>query len=90
MADMDRQEKTPAARIIARFGVENISRWTGRHRSRVHAWTWPTERGGTGGVIPPRVRAAIIEGARGDLSQVVAFSEFEPTEGEGYLTGVSA
>lgn len=76
---------TPAARMIARFGVENIARWTGRHRSRVHAWTWPSNRGGTGGVIPARSRQAIIHGAHRDHGEAVAWAEFEPMEGEVYL-----
>lgn len=78
---------TPAERIIRRFGVEKIARWTGRHRGRVHAWTWPAERGGTGGAIPIRVRQAIIDGAWRDLSEALAFADFEPVGGERYLSG---
>lgn len=76
---------TPAARMIARFGVDNLARWTGRHRSRVHAWTWPTSKGGTGGVIPTRSRQAIIAGAQADHNEPVAWAEFEPRAGESYL-----
>lgn len=76
---------TPADRIIGRFGVEKIARWTGRHRSRVHAWAWAPDRGGTGGVVPPRLRQKIIEGARSELGEAVAFADFEPREGERYL-----
>lgn len=81
---------TPAERIIRRFGVDSLAQWTGRHRGRVHAWTWSTERGGTGGAIPLRVRQAIIDGARRDLDEVVAFADFEPIDGERYLTGERA
>ena len=78
---------TPAERILRRFGVDALARWTGRHRSRVHAWTWSTAKGGTGGAIPIRVRQAIIDGAWRDLDQALAFADFEPVCGERYLTG---
>lgn len=76
---------TPAARILTRFTVERIAAWTKRHRSRVHAWAWPTSKGGTGGVVPPRVRPAIIAGAKRDLGEDIGFSDFEPAPGETYL-----
>lgn len=79
--------KTPAERILARFGAATIARWTGRHRSRVHAWTWPTAKGGTGGVVPVRLRKPIIEGAQADLGERLEFADFEPLPGEGYLIG---
>lgn len=81
--------KTPAARIIARFGAGRIAAWTKRHRSRVHAWAWPTDKGGTGGVIPARARAAIIEGARDELGEAVSYADFEPQDGEAYLLGAA-
>jgi hypothetical protein len=83
---MTDEPKTPAARVIARFTVEKLAGWTGRHRSRVHAWTWPTDRGGTGGVVPTRVRQKIIDGARADLNETVTFADFEPMDGEQYLS----
>lgn len=76
---------TPASRIIGRFGVKNISAWTRRDRSRVHAWTWPRSRGGTGGVIPHAVRPAIIRGAQTDFGEALAYADFEPMPGEAYL-----
>ncbi len=82
---MTEKSLTPAQRIIARFGVETLARWTGRHRTRVHAWTWPSARGGTGGAIPIKVRQRIIEGARQDLGVTVEYREFEPRTGEVYL-----
>jgi len=77
--------KTPAERILKRFGAGRLATWTGRHRSRVHAWTWPTAKGGTGGSIPPRLQQAIIEGARRDLGEDVSFADFQPQEGEAFL-----
>jgi hypothetical protein len=76
---------TPAARFISRFGVKRLAAWTGRHSSRVHSWAWPTNRGGTGGVIPTKVRAKIIDGAKADLGEDLTYSEFEPGIGEAYL-----
>ena len=83
---MTAASKTPATRIIARFGVPNLVKWTGRHRGRVHAWTWPRARGGTDGVVPHGVRALIISGAKTDLGVEVSFADFEPSAGERYLT----
>lgn len=81
---------TPAARMIARFSVQTLARWTRRDRSRVHAWTWPKSRGGTGGVVPHAVRPAIIQGALDDLQVVLAYADFEPIEGESYLGAANA
>jgi len=82
--------KTPADRLIEQFGVDRLATWTKRHRSRVHAWTWSTVKGGTGGVVPPRVRALIIEGAHRDLGAELAYADFEPKDGEVYLLGEAA
>jgi hypothetical protein len=82
---MKHSQMTPAMRLLRRFGVEALSRWTGRHRSRVNAWTWPTDRGGTGGVIPVRLRAAIAAGALAEQGQVLNPADFELQVGEAYL-----
>lgn len=79
--------RTPAERIVARFGVDRLAAWTRRHRSRVHAWTWPTSKGGTGGAIPLRLREAIIEGVKSELGEDLTYAEFEPQAGEAYLMG---
>lgn len=82
---MDAAPKTPADRIVTRFGVSRLAAWTKRHRSRIHAWTWPTDKGGTGGVVPVRLRSAIIEGAHVEMGQTITFAEFEPQDGEIYM-----
>lgn len=87
---MNATHPTPAARFIARYGVQRLSKWSRRDRSRIHAWTWPKSRGGTGGVIPHAVRDPIISGARDDLNEEIAFSDFEPREGESYLSECGA
>lgn len=81
---------TPAHRLIARFGVATLARWTGRHRSRIHAWTWPISRGGTGGAVPPRARLSIIRGALAERGKTLAYAEFEPLPGEHYLMAEDA
>lgn len=81
---------TPASRLIARYGVQALSRWTGRDRSRVHAWTWPKSRGGTGGRVPHAVRPAIIEKAREELNDSLGYADFEPMAGEAYLPDAEA
>lgn len=75
---------TPAKRLIERFGARALADWTGRHVSRVHAWSWPAGRGGTGGVVPVRLRKKIIDGAMRDAKAVVTAADFEPAPGEGF------
>ena len=77
--------QTPARRLIRRFGVAALARWTGRHPSRVHAWAWPTSRGGTGGVVPVRLRPAIIAAALKECAAVVTPADFELAAGEAFL-----
>lgn len=78
---------TPAERIIQRYGVKRLAAWTGRHPSRVHAWAWAPDKGGTGGVIPHPVRPKIIAGAARELGETVTYPEFEPQGEERYLHG---
>jgi hypothetical protein len=45
----------PAKSIIDKCGgADVVARVSGADRSRVYRWTYPVERGGTGGVIPTR------------------------------------
>lgn len=83
-----RELPNPAARLITRFGVKRLSAWTGRHPSRVHAWSWSTAKGGTGGVVPVRLRSAIIAGALKDCQAVVTPADFELAQGEAYAFDV--
>lgn len=75
---------TPAARLIARFGAKRIAGWTGRHVTRVHAWAWSTAKGGTGGVVPHRLRDKITAGAAA-MGEAVFPGDFELAAGEAYL-----
>lgn len=76
---------TPASRLVERFGAKALADWSGRHISRVYAWTWSPARGGTGGFIPLAARRGIIAGARRDLKIGLAWTEFEPAPGEAYI-----
>lgn len=42
----------PAKSILDRIGMETAARITGKSISRIYRWTYPADRGGTGGVIP--------------------------------------
>lgn len=82
---MDEIPTTPAKRIIDLFGVKRVAAWTRRHTSRVHAWSWPEDQGGTGGVIPHKARLQIMMKAKEELGQELSFADFEPRDGETYL-----
>lgn len=53
-----------AAKIIKKFGGAGpLSRAIKKHRSVVHRWTYPEERGGTGGLIPTQSLSEVLEAA---------------------------
>lgn len=45
-------------------GVAIVAEIAAVHTSRVHRWTYPKERGGTGGTIPSQHQQAILDGAK--------------------------
>lgn len=45
-------------------GVKVVAEITGVHSSRIHRWTYPKDRGGTGGIIPAQHHQPILDGAR--------------------------
>ncbi|RVD13953.1 MAG: hypothetical protein EOS73_34790 [Mesorhizobium sp.] len=51
----------PAKSIIAKIGIDNVARVTGKHVSRVYRWMSPKERGGTGGLIPQAAQPVILQ-----------------------------
>lgn len=54
-----------AAAIIAKCnGHAVIADICGVHVTRVYRWTYPVEKGGSGGVIPTRHQAQLLKGAR--------------------------
>ena len=55
----------PAHAVIQKFGgVEAVAATTGKHISRIYRWTYPRDRGGTGGLIPPADAQKILRAAR--------------------------
>lgn len=54
-----------AEHIIAKCGGPAVvAEMTGVHVSRVHRWTYPKERGGTGGLIPAQHQQRILAEAK--------------------------
>jgi hypothetical protein len=56
----------PAKSILDLIGVEVAARVTGKHISRVYRWTYPSARGGTGGVIPHSDAIKLLDHARAE------------------------
>lgn len=56
---------TPAAKVIEICGgFKAVARMTGRSEVRVRRWTYPKDRGGTGGLIPAEVQPVLLRAAR--------------------------
>jgi hypothetical protein len=56
---------TPAELVIGKFGGHaRVAEILGVDVSRVHRWTYPKERGGTGGFIPQRHQTRLLDEAR--------------------------
>ena len=57
-----KQHLDPADKVIRAFGgAETLGKLIGKSRSQVHRWRLPRERGGCGGLIPPRHHVKLIE-----------------------------
>lgn len=55
----------PARSVLAKIGgVEVAAKITGKHVSRIYRWTYPREKGGTGGVVPHDDATKLLEYAR--------------------------
>lgn len=76
----------PAQTIIKLCGgPKEVAAMTGRDVTRVHRWTYPKDKGGTGGLIPTDVQERLLEEAhkRGvGLTPSHFFPNFKP-EGAG-------
>ncbi len=72
----------PAKSIIATCGgFEAVAQITGKSISRVYRWTYPKERGGTGGIIPTRDARKLLAYANRegiDLSPSVFLADPRP------------
>lgn len=50
---MSDSQLEPARSVIEKIGgVDAVATVTGKHVSRIYRWTYPRNRGGTGGVVP--------------------------------------
>lgn len=56
----------PAKSILDLIGVETAAKVTGKHISRVYRWTYPSSRGGTGGIIPHTEALKLLDHARAE------------------------
>lgn len=57
-------EKTVASNIISKFGgAYKLSEVIGIDVSQIYRWTYPKEKGGTGGSIPARHFSTILNDA---------------------------
>jgi hypothetical protein len=68
-------------------GAETVANWLGVDLSRVYRWTYPRERGGTGGIIPAKHQLPLLTKARAsgvDLQPADFFytPSRSPNEGE--------
>ena len=41
-------------------GFKAVAQMTGRAVSRVHRWTYPKDRGGTGGLVPAEIQQVLL------------------------------
>lgn len=56
---------TIADSIIRKCGGHaQVAAWLGLSLTQVYRWTYPRERGGTGGLVPARRQAALLAKAR--------------------------
>lgn len=56
---------TIAAHVIAKVGgVDAVASALGLNVSTVHRWTYPKERGGTGGTVPTKHQRELLAVAR--------------------------
>ena len=72
----------PASTVLAKIGgVEVASKVTGKHVSRVYRWTYPREKGGTGGVIPHEDATKLLKHASENNLELVAADFFMVDDG---------
>lgn len=75
--------QTQAERILLKFGgarrLAIVLKTMGRPRdpATIYKWTYPRERGGTGGIVPTKVWTDIIDAARFD-GIVLTMDDMDP------------
>jgi hypothetical protein len=72
--------KSPAEVIIEKFGgPAKVAALLDLDVSRVYRWTYPEERGGTGGFVPQKHQIKLLEAARTD-GIALAPADFFPSQ----------
>jgi hypothetical protein len=72
----------PASTVLAKIGgVEVAASITGKHVSRIYRWTYPREKGGTGGVIPHEDATKLLKHASENNIPLSASDFFMVDEG---------
>jgi hypothetical protein len=62
---MTDKQLEPARTVLAKIGgVDVAAEVTGKHVSRIYRWTYPREKGGTGGVVPHDDATKLLAHAR--------------------------
>lgn len=79
MPAMSEKQLEPARTILAKIGgVDVAAKITGKHVSRIYRWTYPREKGGTGGVVPHEDATKLLEHAKANGVDLVADDFFAP------------
>lgn len=83
---MSEKQLEPAKSVLAKVGIRNAERVTGKSLTRVYRWMASSERGGTDGVIPSKEARKLLKFAEEqgiDLkpSDFFALAPTAPTEG---------
>lgn len=69
---------TPAQNVINKCGgASKTADLVGRSESWVYRWTYPKDRGGTGGNIPARAQRKLLEAAAQGIIDVSPSDFFE-------------
>lgn len=72
----------PASTVLAKIGgVEVAASITGKHVSRIYRWTYPREKGGTGGVIPHEDATKLLKHASENKLELTPADFFMVDEG---------
>lgn len=68
MTQDDEAAAIERAKIIIEMcgGPAEVAKIVGRVKQRVHSWTYPRDRHGTGGVIPAQVQLELLAHARSE------------------------
>jgi hypothetical protein len=75
---MTDKQLEPARTVLAKIGgVEVASKVTGKHVSRIYRWTYPREKGGTGGVVPHDDATKLLAHARAKEIDLTADDFFQ-------------